>query len=324
MTGRVFMDKEPYVDATVLLYDPKLHLRKQTRSILNIIGFWQIEECENLEDAATSLRGHRSDLAIFAVQARQDGVAELVNDVRRFRCGDDPFLPIILTSWDGRLRLIRSIINSGADYFLVNPYSTKDLGERINALVSHRKPFVVSEAYFGPDRRTLQARAGDAGTVDVPNALRARAQKRPELGPNPEMIESALGMLRRVKIRNVARRMWAIADILFKAREDPSLADWIDQELQQILKSGRTFHESIEPSEAAQLGSLCDSVVRVANTVRNERPTERNLELLEQSALALRVASQLGGDSSVAASEISSAVSGVGTKTNSLAKSVFG
>ena len=133
-----------------------------------------------------------------------------------------------------------------------------------------------------------------------------------------------MGKLRRVKVRNVARRIWAIADILYKALEDPSLPEWIDRELAQILKSGRTFHEAISPREVAQSGVFCDSVIKVANTIRVEGPAEKNLELLEQSALALRVAAQLGGDSGVAASEISSAVSGAGAKEDELVKSVVG
>ena len=147
----------------------------------------------------------------------------------------------------------------------------------------------------------------DPGTVEVPNALRDRVEKRPALGPNSHMIESSMGKLRRVKVRNVARRIWAIADILYKALEDPSLPEWIDRELAQILKSGRTFHEDISPREVAHLGAFCDSVIKVANTICVER-----------------AAAQLGGDSGVAASEISSAVSGAGAKTDELVNLVVG
>ena len=89
------METKPYVNATVLIFDGKLHARKQTRSILNILGFWKIEESETHEDARIALGSRRFDLAIFSVVSKKDGVSELVNDVRRFRCGDDPFLPII-------------------------------------------------------------------------------------------------------------------------------------------------------------------------------------------------------------------------------------
>ncbi|HIF10412.1 MAG TPA: hypothetical protein EYQ81_11655, partial [Sneathiellales bacterium] len=96
------MDKQFYTDANVLVFDQKLHLRKQTRSILNIIGFWKIRECENLAEASQALMGRQFDLAILTMHDRRDGVSAWVNNVRQFRCGDDPFLPIILTSWDAR------------------------------------------------------------------------------------------------------------------------------------------------------------------------------------------------------------------------------
>ena len=318
------METKPYVNATVLIFDGKLHARKQTRSILNILGFWKIEESETHEDARIALGSRRFDLAIFSVVSKKDGVSELVNDVRRFRCGDDPFLPIILTSWDVRLRLVRSIVESGADDFLAHPYSATNLGDRINALVRNRKPFVVTEDYFGPDRRTLEARANDAGTVMVPNALLARAEGLPDSGPNADTIAATLGKLRKVKVRNIARRIWAITDVLYKAYDDPSLADWIDQELEQVVKSGRAFHEAISPRELVQLGRLCDSVIKVARRIQGQRPALKDLELLEQSALALRVAAQLGGDSAVAASEISNAVAGTAKSTEDLVKSVVG
>lgn len=318
------MEKDPFANSSVLLFDAKLHVRKQTRSILNILGFWNIEECESIGDIRLALNAKRFDLAIFAMLNRRDGVAALVNDVRRFRCGDDPFLPIILTSWDARLGLVRSTINSGADDFLAHPFSTSDLGERINALVTNRKPFIVTEEYFGPDRRTSEARANDAGSVEVPNALLARVEGKPELGPNTEFIESSLSQLRKVKLRNIARRIWAIADILCKAHADPSLPDWIDGELQQILKSAAKMHETMPPRDAPHLGSLCDTVIQAANRIRQEVPSHSDLELLEQSALALRVASQLGGDSSVAAGEISSAIAGISSRNDELVKSVVG
>lgn len=318
------MDKDPYVKSTVLLFDAKRHLRKQTRSILNNIGFWKIEEFEILEEAKLSLSGRQYDLAIFAVLDRNDGVATLVNDARRFRCGDDPFMPIILTSWDPNLGLVRAIIDSGADDFLAHPYSTNDLSERIKVLVNNRKPFIVTEEYFGPDRRTVEARAGDAGAVDVPNALLARVTGRPELGPSPDSIEASLNQLRRVKMRNIARRIWAIADILYKAYDDPSLSDWIGREMHQILKSAVRFKETMPPREAAQLGSLCDSVVKMASRFLDQMPSKKDLELMEQSALALRVAAQLGGDSSIAASEISDAVSGISSKDEDLKRAVIG
>ena len=318
------METEPYSHSTVLIFDRKLYVRKQLRSILNILGFWKIEECEDLEDVRHALAGRHFDLAIFAVQGKSDGVAKVVNDIRRFRCGDDPFLPILLTSWDVRLRLVRSIVNSGADDFLAHPYSTTNMGDRIKELVYNRKPFVVTEEYFGPDRRTAEVRANDAGTVEVPNALRARVEGRPELRPSSDVIEVALNQLRLVKVRNIARRIWAISDILYKGFDDPSLPDWIDRELEQMLKSAGGFHDALSPRELAQLGTLCDSVIQIANRLRGQRPSERDLELLEQSSLALRVAAQLGGDSSVTAAEISDAVAGVSSKNDELVRSVVG
>jgi len=51
---------------------------------------------------------------IFEVLERYGGVATLVNDARRFRCGEGLFLLIVLTSWYLNLGLVRAIIDLGA------------------------------------------------------------------------------------------------------------------------------------------------------------------------------------------------------------------
>ncbi len=286
-----------FADAAVLLFDPKLAVRKQTRSILNFLGFKTFLEFQELADVRGALRNQRVELVILAVDAVDSGVLALVDDIRRKRCGMDPFMPILLTAWDAKLSALRPVVESGADDVLLHPFSTTQLGERIETLVRYRKPFVVTEEYLGPDRRTTEALRAGPPPIIVPNALQARVLGQAELGPTEARIEEAFADLRRLKLRNLARRIWYMANCLREAQLDPTLPDRYDSELRILATSIQVYRKTLVTADSADLKSLCDSLAGVVmKQIRTGRPVKRGIELLEQSALALRVASKLECD----------------------------
>src|SRR3546814_16454768 len=77
-----------------------------------------------------------------------DAVA-LVSDLRHGRLGVNPYLPIILTSWESDMQLVRRVVDAGADDLLVKPLSTRIILDRIETVALHRKPFVVTSDYIG-------------------------------------------------------------------------------------------------------------------------------------------------------------------------------
>jgi CheY-like chemotaxis protein len=223
----------------------------------------------------------------------------LVDDIRRQRCGQDPFMPILLTAWNSGLSALRPVVDSGADDVLLHPFSTAQMGERIDALVRCRKPFVVSEDYFGPDRRSTVARLAGAPAITVPNALRARVLGESELNPTPDRIVETFLELRRYKLRNLSRRIWHMANHLKDAQLDPKLPDRYDSELNKLAKSIDIYSNTLAADEPSDMRSLCDSLAGVVKKQLGKKPVRRGLELLEQSALALRVASKLEHDQDV-------------------------
>jgi hypothetical protein len=102
--------------------------------------------------------------------------------------------------------------------------------------------------------------------------------------------------LRRLKLRNVARRIWFLADNLKAALPDPSLPD-------------RYQSESLSGVLTGLFGKPADA---------------KGLFLLEQSALALRVASKLDHEESNAGEAISDAVAETSRVQGDLIRAVMG
>ena len=94
-----------------------------------------------------------------------------------------PSTPMILVSWNSASDMMQKALNTGTDQIQVWPFTTEQLGARVQALINARKPFVETESYLGPDRRDPQRLVGANQSFEVPNALRARDEGRPDLAP---------------------------------------------------------------------------------------------------------------------------------------------
>ncbi len=318
------MQPSNFVEATVLLFDRQRAVRKQTRSVLNVLGFKKFQEFQDLEGVRYTLCNQRVDVLVLTLESADCGVLRLVDDIRRQRCGVDPFVPILLTTWDAKLKAVRSVIESGADDILLYPFSTAKMGQRIENLVQDRKPFVVTDEYFGPDRRAASLLQADPTSVTVPNALAAQVLGQHDVAPNAARIDATLSELRRLKLRNLARRIWYLAETLKLALPDPSLPDRYERELLKLGKAIRRYRKTLTSDDAADLTSLCESLDRVVARLFGKPPEVRGMELLEQSALALRVASRLDHEPSETGDAISEAVASSGDIENALIQAVMG
>lgn len=326
--GEFNMQNIQYSDAHVLLFDQNRAVRKQTRSILSNLGFQTILEYQELSDVPSALCLQRVELAILTVNAMDCGVLKLVDRIRRQRCGPDPFIPILLTTWDRKLETLRPVVDSGADDVLLHPFSTNQMGERIGSLVRSRKPYVVTETYLGPDRRAATDLRPGASPIIVPNALQARVQGLREMAPSAARIEETLADLRRLKLYNSARGIWHMANCLKEAEMDPALPDQCDHQLTKMDKSIRAFGKMLTSGDSPTMRSLCRSLLSVVRKQLGHPPDAKKLELLEQTALALRVASRLEYDETDAAHETNEAMSEeaskVGDAKNDLIRAVMG
>jgi DNA-binding response OmpR family regulator len=317
-----------YADVVVLLYDKKRAVRKQTKSVLSALGFKTFLEFQELDDVRLALSNQRMELVILAVEEDHGDVLSLIDDVRRQRCGLDPFVPILLTAWDAKMNALRPIVESGADDVLLHPFSTAQLGERIETLVRYRKPFVVTEDYLGPDRRTIAALRSGPPPIIVPNALQAKVLDQSELGPTAALMNETLSSLRRLKLRNMARRIWYMANCLRDAQLDPTLPDRYDEELKVLGRSIQGYRKTLAAEDSADLRGFSDSLLAVVKKQLGGPPVARGLELLEQSALALRVASKMEYDQNdtgaITNEVISEETSKIGTVEADLIRAVMG
>ncbi|MDR3511910.1 MAG: response regulator [Caulobacteraceae bacterium] len=77
----------------------------------------------------------------------------------------DPQVPIVLLSAHTSARTVETARRAGVSEVVVKPFTIATLMQRIQAAMTAPRPFVVSTAYVGPDRRRRKGASGDAVRV---------------------------------------------------------------------------------------------------------------------------------------------------------------
>ncbi len=293
------MLRQEYANASILHYEVRPQVRKRTTAALRTLGFRRIANVDNADDLINIVKAKKFELVVFAAEADDRRTAKLVKQTRRYGKSSDPYTPMILVSWNSAADVVRRALNTGTDQLLMWPFTAEQLGARVDALINDRRPFIETESYLGPDRRNPKGRGARENSVEVPNALRARVENRPELAPSREAIETARLSLERIKLTNVARRLCMIAKLLRQNQDDEKyMRERAARELAAIDNSLAVVRRSLAVTELEHMNSFCDSVQQVTEQLVKDIPDldSRGLALLEQTSLALRVALDVDKD----------------------------
>jgi two-component system, chemotaxis family, chemotaxis protein CheY len=138
------------IDALVL--DDNANMRGILRAILNSYQV-RVHEAAHAAEAFSLLKTSRCDIAFVDFRLVDIDGLEFCRLIRKAPDSPNQFLPIIMvTAYSERSR-VREAIDAGIDEFLVKPIRAGDVAQRLNAVISNRRPFVKSASYFGPDRR---------------------------------------------------------------------------------------------------------------------------------------------------------------------------
>ncbi|HZD27052.1 MAG TPA: response regulator [Alphaproteobacteria bacterium] len=293
-------------NAAVLLFDRKHHVRRQARSMLNAQQIWTVTELYEPYHLPEALKTSQVHLLIAAIEEPADEVLEMVTRLRRMEYGGDPFIPVILTSWNSSRDLVGAALNSGADDLLIWPFSIKQLGDRIWGLIRNRKRYVLTDTYLGPDRRMGQNRGTPFKTVDVPNTLRAVIEDELEFESTEETVANAMMALRSEKIRCEARRIHALTSSVMESYHGER-ADDIDSYLNTVHAVAGQFQRSIVGSSFEHLSRLAVSISMIVQDMLANwgEVAERDMALLEKTARALYIAAETDNTVAAAALDIS-------------------
>jgi len=272
--------------ADTLVYDPVSANRTATRSALFSLGFRRVETVPTLDSFCTHVRNQPPDLAICEAQGAEDELCDVVQELRQGSLGDNPFIVIIVTAWEKSAPLVQRIVNSGADDLVLRPYSTAQLGQRIEAHTDRRKGFVITTEYVGPDRRRDPSRPSEVELFLPPNSLKMKARDR----LNPDQVALKLDSELRgardhlyvEKLRRDAFQvcvLWRLMQLVAPGSLYPA------EDLAKIVEIATSIAKRCSEGEFGRAAEWCEAICSAVEGLQFGVDRQASMYLLGQAAL---------------------------------------
>lgn len=200
----------PYTLSSVriLLIDDMRPMLTLTKSVLSIFGFKDVFMATNGEEGFEMVMEHDPDLIITDWMMEPMNGLEFTERVRRDPMTPNPYVPIIMmTGFSSRLR-VEQARDAGVTEFLMKPFSSRDLYNRIHLIIEKPRQFVDSGEFFGPDRRRRRnaEQGGPRRRGDDPRPAVMDIDAVPSQAPSEADLKKADDILKKLQVdaRNVS------------------------------------------------------------------------------------------------------------------------
>ncbi|CCQ74328.1 Chemotaxis protein CheYIII [Magnetospira sp. QH-2] len=138
---------------TFLIVDSNKHMRTIVRQVLKALGARSVFETKEGAEAYQAMKAMNPDIVMSAMMMDPVNGLELSTMIRTSVDSPNPYVPIIMVSGHTEEHHIYNARDAGVDEFLAKPVSAHTIYSRVVEVIRHRRPFVKSRSYFGPDRR---------------------------------------------------------------------------------------------------------------------------------------------------------------------------
>lgn len=303
-------------DVNLVLVDHRVQLRNSLRMALNEAGlhYNNIVDGSEIRAVKQSVQGSLGpDIVICDADSRGGDLFELTSAIRNNHIGLNPFLAILALSWDPTERLVKEAANSGADFLIAAPFSPKQILDRIHSLVHNRAPFVVTSDYVGPDRRDGDKRDSTVPNLAVPNSLRDKTMGQFDAREFKNRVRSAITTVSSWKMELHAYRLAADAETAANDfAKDPYSID--PDCLHRLRDSASDLKGRAQKVSLVSITELCEALLSVVGSVRRgpHDGLGKDIELLIQLSMAIRVAVDPAEPTELYAYDIAEAVSSRG------------
>ncbi len=302
--------EEPVID--IFIADSVTEMRRTLRGTLRTFNFESFEEFNDMDSLRRRLTNSYPDLMIVDVDLPGGDTCKMIQEIRTNLLGPNPFVPIIMTSWDTDPKTIKRVIESGVDGLLLKPMSVSALKRHLEVIMLERKPFLVTSSYIGPDRRTDASHKSKVPLIDVPNTLKAkRLGQTVDLERLDRLIAENIRNVNDERLRRNAFEISFLLGLILPAYEAEISDIQTRKQLNRIQVVAIDISERLVDTEFAHVSDLCQNLLTATKSVAEnfEQPPRKDFQLMKPLSDAILAAMNPDRPVSDMAGEISNSIS---------------
>jgi DNA-binding response OmpR family regulator len=304
----------------VILAELPGEVRAAFLSTLKEVGVETVEIVSKGEDLITHLASGNSDLLVVNYGFSDGDGVKIVRDLRMDRLGpsSNPFMPVVMTSWDNSDAPIKAALSTGADDLLIFPLPMGTLRKRVEVLANKRKPFIVTSEYIGPERRKDPGRKSDIPYFAPPNTLG------PKLAGEVvdfDEIHTQIGEMRRAvsaeKMRRDAFQVAFLARLLAEDHEKGAAYVELEGRLGRLSSIAKDILARAPGDQASSLEPMINTLTETIASCgedSNADEFDRMIRLLEPVAQGITLTVRDDTDSGGLSAEVEQTVAAFRTR----------
>lgn len=138
----------------VLIVDDSPHMQAILKRVLTDMNIRDQVVAPDSESGLMELRRVHPDFALVDWTVKPEGGSHFVRAVRSLEDGVLARTPLIMMAAQANVMRVEDARDAGINAFLAKPASVQAIMSRVLWVLSDARPFIQSEHYTGPDRRT--------------------------------------------------------------------------------------------------------------------------------------------------------------------------
>lgn len=285
------LDAGSLKNAAIYIGEKNYTARQRLYDLCSAQGLKHITAYATVKRLRDDLAEQSPDLLLLADDF-DPTVYDLVREIRFHKLGDNPFLLISMLVSPARRNAVALSIGAGVDDIILKPLTAERIQERLKLVTFHRRPFISTGDYLGPERKTEETVA-NVHRISVINTLFEKVNGRDlDKLALKAAVEGSLQMIFQAQLDRQSFTLGEVCERLVQAYESGSIDIDVQADLMtlgDVLKDAAGVALRLKDE---QLSVLCLSLADGVNQIADHyaEPTEREIDLIRKVTTAFKMA----------------------------------
>jgi len=286
------LDAGTLKSATVYIGEKNYGERQKLRDLFVAQGLKQVVCHSSMGALRDALADLPPDLLVLSDDF-DPSVFDLVREIRFQKMGDNPFMLISMLVSPQRREALSRAIEAGVDDIIIKPISAERVQERLKLVTFHRRPFVATDGYVGPERKNDNGTTRALRRIPVINTLFEKVNGREmDKFALRAAVEGSLQKVLQAQLDSQSFRLGEVCERLVNAYDTGNIGEEVESDLTMLANVLRDASSVADRLKDIQLASLCitlaDNVEAIAG--HYAEPTDKEVDLIRKVTMAFKMA----------------------------------